>query len=52
MINQNELAKKVASLEHGKDQVNIGQIKEIIARTLDLLSSAKYSEVLALLEKR
>lgn len=52
MINQNELARKIAALEAGKSEVGIAQIKEILKHALNLLADERPSQVLALLEKR
>ena len=51
-INQNQLAKKVALLEGGSKNLNIGQIKEVIKITLNSLSQEMPSDVLRLLEDR
>lgn len=51
-INENELAKEISCNEGQKQEISIGQIKEILRITLELLSRNYLpSEVLALLEK-
>lgn len=52
MINENKLAKEVSVLECGKTNMPIGQIKECVKDTLDVLAhNYKMSEVVALIEK-
>jgi hypothetical protein len=51
-INQNTLAKEISQQEGGLDELNIGQIKEVLRITLELLAEKKPSEVLALLESK
>lgn len=51
-INLNEMAVEIAEREGKKEQVNIAQIKEILAICLDLLSGHTNAEVVELLDKR
>ncbi|MEM2946778.1 MAG: hypothetical protein QXN96_00885 [Candidatus Bathyarchaeia archaeon] len=51
MINQNELARKVAQMEGKKVQVNIAQIKEVSRCLLKALGEYKPWEVLRLIER-
>lgn len=51
MINENTLAKEVASIEGLKEEMNIGQIKEVIRCVLECLAGYSASEVMALVEK-
>ena len=51
-INLNALAKAVTLAEGGKKNLSIGQVKEVIAKTLDALAIEPASAVLALLEAR
>jgi hypothetical protein len=52
-INENNLAKVIANTEGKKVEVNIAQIKEILAITLDILANDYMpSEVMALLESK
>ncbi len=50
-INLNHLAVSITKKEGGKQQVNIGQVKEILKITLAELKKCKASEVLCLLGK-
>ncbi len=49
-INENTLAKEIASQEGGKQNLTIAQIKEVVKLTLSALAQYKPSEVLATLE--
>jgi hypothetical protein len=49
MINLNKLAIEIAKKEHGKKQVDIAQIKEILKISLNLLAKEKCSDVVKLL---
>jgi len=51
MINENDLAIKIAKREGKKLAVSIGQIKEVQKILLSMLARFKGSEVLALVEK-
>jgi len=51
MINQNELARKIAAAEGGKRNLNIGDIKEVLKISLNLLAKENETEVLKLLQR-
>ncbi len=51
MIDQNDLAQRIAQREGLKKQVDIAQIKEVLRVTLEELSMERPSEALALIEK-
>jgi len=52
MINLNKLAIEITKKEGGKTNLSIGQVKEVLKITLDLLSEEAPSDVLDILEKR
>ncbi len=51
-INEHDLAVTISKMEGKKIEVNIGQIKEILNLTLEILSSHKASEVMELIERQ
>jgi len=51
-INLNSLAKAITLAEGGKKSLSIGQVKEVVAKTLDALALESPSAVLSLLEAR
>lgn len=51
MINQNRLAKDIAKMEHGKVQVNIAQIKEVMKCTFILLGDYEDAEIIKLINR-
>jgi len=52
MINLNDVAQKVAELEGKKKETDIAQIKEVMARMLDVLAEFPADEVIDLLMER
>jgi len=52
MINLNKLAVEISKKEGGEQNLSIGQIKEVLRITLDILAKHEPSAVLAMLEKR
>lgn len=53
-INENWLAEEITSREEGVEEVNIGQTKEILKVTLDILAEIRESNIInfnALIEK-
>jgi hypothetical protein len=50
-INENALAKEICKREMGAVEIPIGQVKEQLKVTLEILGTFKMSDIIALIEK-